>query len=82
MTTNDAPAYRAAVVDRAEAEPYNECAFGAWRSLASARVWGARGREFESRRPDHNLTPAFCKYAVISRREVPLALEGSVCHNT
>ncbi len=26
--------------------------FGPWRSLASALAWGARGREFESRRPD------------------------------
>ena len=26
---------------------------GPWRSLASALAWGARGREFESRRPDH-----------------------------
>jgi hypothetical protein len=25
---------------------------GPWRSLASALAWGARGREFESRRPD------------------------------
>jgi hypothetical protein len=26
---------------------------GPWRSLVSASVWGAEGREFESRRPDH-----------------------------
>src|SRR5215211_5882941 len=26
---------------------------GAWRSLVSARVWGTRGPEFKSRRPDH-----------------------------
>jgi hypothetical protein len=26
---------------------------GAWRSLVSALVWGTRGPEFESRRPDH-----------------------------
>ena len=26
--------------------------FGPWRSLASALAWGARGREFKSRRPD------------------------------
>ena len=25
---------------------------GAWRSLVSALVWGTKGREFESRRPD------------------------------
>ena len=25
---------------------------GAWRSLVSALVWGTRGPEFESRRPD------------------------------
>ncbi len=25
---------------------------GAWRSLASALAWGARGRGFKSRRPD------------------------------
>jgi hypothetical protein len=28
------------------------CSFGAWRSLASALAWGARGRRFESCRPD------------------------------
>jgi hypothetical protein len=28
--------------------------FGPWRSLASALAWGARGREFKSRRPDQN----------------------------
>ncbi len=27
---------------------------GPWRSLVSASVWGAEGREFESRRPDHS----------------------------
>ena len=26
---------------------------GAWRSLVSALVWGTRGPEFESRRPDY-----------------------------
>ena len=26
---------------------------GPWRSLVSASVWGAEGREFESHRPDH-----------------------------
>ena len=30
---------------------------GPWRSLVSASVWGAEGREFESRRPDHHETP-------------------------
>ncbi len=28
-------------------------AVGPWRSLVSASVWGAEGREFKSRRPDH-----------------------------
>src|SRR5438105_852048 len=28
---------------------------GAWRSLVSALVWGTRGPEFKSRRPDENL---------------------------
>lgn len=27
---------------------------GPWRSLVSASVWGAEGREFESRRPDQS----------------------------
>ncbi len=27
---------------------------GPWRSLVSASVWGAEGREFESLRPDHS----------------------------
>ena len=27
---------------------------GPWRSLVSASVWGAEGREFESHRPDHS----------------------------
>ena len=30
---------------------------GPWRSLVSASVWGAEGREFESRRPDHHEPP-------------------------
>ena len=28
------------------------CRRGAWRSLVSALVWGTRGRQFESARPD------------------------------
>ena len=28
---------------------------GAWRSPVSALVWGTRGREFKSRRPDQKL---------------------------
>ena len=31
---------------------YRACGRGAWRSLVSALVWGTRGPEFESRRPD------------------------------
>ena len=42
------------------------CAHGAWRSLVSALVWGTRGPEFESRRPDGTA----CKWggSVIRRR--------------
>ncbi len=29
---------------------------GPWRSLVSASVWGAEGREFEFHRPDHHRT--------------------------
>ncbi len=32
-------------------------AHGAWRSLVSALVWGTRGPEFESRRPDKPQRP-------------------------
>jgi hypothetical protein len=32
--------------------------YGAWRSLVSALVWGTRGPEFKSRRPDHEQPPA------------------------
>jgi hypothetical protein len=31
---------------------------GAWRSLVSALVWGTRGPEFKSRRPDQRKGPA------------------------
>src|SRR6202451_4244744 len=31
----------------------------AWRSLASALAWGARGPGFKSRQPDQNLTKTF-----------------------
>jgi hypothetical protein len=30
--------------------------YGAWRSLVSALVWGTRGPEFKSRRPDQQKT--------------------------
>ena len=33
------------------------CLYGAWRSLASALAWGARGRRFKSCRPDFQLYP-------------------------
>ena len=44
-------------IDTAQAErevpvSYGFHAPGAWRSLVSALVWGTKGREFESRRPD------------------------------
>ena len=42
---------------------YRACGRGAWRSLVSALVWGTRGPEFESRRPDTTKAPqtgAFC----------------------
>ena len=32
--------------------PGYDCAFGTWRSLVSALVWGTRGRRFKSGRPD------------------------------
>jgi hypothetical protein len=31
--------------------------YGAWRSLVSALVWGTRGPEFKSRRPDKENAP-------------------------
>src|SRR6185436_472815 len=34
-------------------QPSTMSRHGAWRSLVSALVWGTRGPEFESRRPDH-----------------------------
>ena len=33
------------------------CYIGAWRSLASARDWGSRGRRFKSCRPDFSGKP-------------------------
>ena len=38
---------------------YGFLARGAWRSLVSALVWGTKGREFESRRPDRDR--AYCR---------------------
>src|SRR5436309_15161583 len=38
--------------DAAEAPKLLSKSHGAWRSLVSALVWGTRGPEFESRRPD------------------------------
>src|SRR2546421_13011645 len=34
--------------------PLGQPSLGAWRSLVSARALGARGRRFESGRPDHH----------------------------
>ena len=36
---------------------YGSLRCGAWRSLVSALVWGTKGREFESRRPDCDSGP-------------------------
>src|ERR1041385_894554 len=47
---------------------------GAWRSLVSAPVWGTGGREFKSRRSDHDLS-SFIKWhfdAYSFRRWLPL----------
>jgi hypothetical protein len=41
--------------------------YGAWRSLVSALVWGTRGPEFKSRRPDQK-TP--CSEGVFRRGSV------------
>src|SRR6266498_2920997 len=42
---------------------------GAWRSLVSALVWGTRGPEFKSRRPDHRKAPQLRGFSV--RRSAP-----------
>ncbi len=44
------------------AQPFNQRLVtlridGAWRSLVSALVWGTRGPEFKSRRPDQRKAP-------------------------
>src|SRR4029079_9531815 len=40
---------------------------GAWRSLVSALVWGTRGPEFKSRRPDRRETPGWTGVFVLLR---------------
>jgi hypothetical protein len=47
--------------------------YGAWRSLVSALVWGTRGPEFKSRRPDEE-SPAnagLFRYAFTTRHMPP-----------
>ena len=39
---------------------------GAWRSLVSALVWGTRGPEFKSRRPDSHIILQFAVFLRIS----------------
>ena len=36
---------------------------GAWRSLVSALVWGTRGPEFKSRRPDEGKAPLIAGFS-------------------
>ena len=38
---------------------------GAWRSLVSALVWGTRGPEFESRRPDTTKAPETGAFVIL-----------------
>ena len=46
---------------------------GAWRSPVSALVWGTRGREFKSRRSDHDETPSEGDDVAALRRSFPLS---------
>src|SRR6185503_6887062 len=50
------PAHASRALTPPERPLYNLCpfSFGAWRSLASALAWGARGRRFKSCRPDQS----------------------------
>src|SRR5205814_1184822 len=51
---------------------------GAWRSLVSALVWGTRGPEFESRRPDrtHHHQPGFRRLAWCVQLRCTLLVEN------
>lgn len=48
---------------------------GAWRSLVSALVWGTRGPEFESRRPDYRKAPRPRGFSRLRNPVAPDAIE-------
>ena len=50
--------------------------FGAWRSLASARDWGSRGRRFKSCRPDSILSSF---YGVRLRIDLEWSVQFNSC---
>jgi hypothetical protein len=56
---------------------------GAWRSLVSALVWGTRGPEFESRRPDSERAGLLAERSESLERVAPLgdAEEPDAVHN-
>jgi hypothetical protein len=50
---------------------------GAWRSPVSALVWGTRGREFKSRRPDQT-APKNKDFLQHPKNSMPTALQKGI----